>query len=155
MMKVGARNRQARDNSLGIPENTLEDTSSLGLRKLQLGELFGIIWDAGFSSAYSWITKRQNTSSMLEVPAPPNPFRGRENNSVDYDDIALSSFAVVVSDKLAKKRLQYPNRDWTTESPERLSDMLREHVEKGDPVDVAAFCMFLHQRGYPIMKGKP
>lgn len=25
--------------------------------------------------------------------------------------------------------------------------MLREHVDKGDPVDVANFCMMLHQRG--------
>jgi hypothetical protein len=28
--------------------------------------------------------------------------------------------------------------------------MLRAHVEKGDPVDVANFCMFLHQRGEAI-----
>ena len=28
--------------------------------------------------------------------------------------------------------------------------MLREHVEKGDPRDVANFCMFLHQRGEGI-----
>jgi hypothetical protein len=31
-----------------------------------------------------------------------------------------------------------------------LSDMLRAHVEKGDPRDVANFCMFLHQRGEVI-----
>jgi hypothetical protein len=31
-----------------------------------------------------------------------------------------------------------------------LSRMLREHVEKGDPRDVANFCMMLHQRGEAI-----
>lgn len=32
-----------------------------------------------------------------------------------------------------------------------LSRMLREHVEKGDPVDVANFCMMLHARGERII----
>lgn len=31
-----------------------------------------------------------------------------------------------------------------------LSNLLREHVEKGDPVDVANFCMMLHARGERI-----
>jgi len=35
-------------------------------------------------------------------------------------------------------------------SAEDLSRMLREHVEKGDPVDVANFCMMLHWRGERI-----
>lgn len=32
-----------------------------------------------------------------------------------------------------------------------LSRMLRQHVEKGDPVDVANFCMMLHRRGERIL----
>jgi len=38
---------------------------------------------------------------------------------------------------------------------QRLSDMLRVHVEKGDPRDVANFCMFLHQRGEAILPVEP
>ena len=151
--KMGARNRKARDNSNGFPATALEDTSASGLREVQVGELFGIVWDAGFSSCYNWRERRANTPSNIEVPAPVNPFRGKENNSIDYDDIALSSFAVVVSDKLARKRMQYPHRDWLHVKPEQLSRILREHVEKGDPVDVTAFCMFLHQRASPTLKG--
>ncbi len=36
-------------------------------------------------------------------------------------------------------------------SQEHLSKLLREHVEKGDPVDVANFCMMLHYRGECIL----
>ena len=41
--------------------------------------------------------------------------------------------------------------DWDTDCPrQRLSDMLRDHVDKGDPVDVANFCAFLAARGEGI-----
>ena len=40
-------------------------------------------------------------------------------------------------------------------SQEHLSRLLREHVEKGDPVDVANFCMMLHYRGERIMGPGP
>lgn len=36
-------------------------------------------------------------------------------------------------------------------SQEHLSRLLREHVEKGDPVDVANFCTMLHARGERIL----
>jgi hypothetical protein len=39
-------------------------------------------------------------------------------------------------------------------SQDDLSRMLREHVEKGDPVDVANFCMMLHCRGERISQPK-
>jgi|SRR6478609_9223822 len=35
-------------------------------------------------------------------------------------------------------------------SQDDLSRMLLDHVEKGDPIDVANFCMMLHQRGERI-----
>ena len=39
---------------------------------------------------------------------------------------------------------------WQQCSHANLSRMLREHVEKGDPVDVANFCMFLDALGFSI-----
>lgn len=33
---------------------------------------------------------------------------------------------------------------------EHLGDLLVQHVAKGDPVDIANFCMMLHQRGAGI-----
>lgn len=65
------------------------------------------------------------------------------------DDIAVDKFAAWMKSKLAKKREQ-GRGGWETASPEYLSQLLREHVEKGDPVDVANFCMMLHHLGSAI-----
>lgn len=62
------------------------------------------------------------------------------------DDAAVDAFAAVMKAKLAKKRSE--GRDgWQECSAEYLSDLLRSHVEKGDPVDVANLAMMLHQNG--------
>ncbi|KVO11763.1 hypothetical protein WJ73_19655 [Burkholderia ubonensis] len=66
------------------------------------------------------------------------------------DDVAVDVFATVMKDKLAKARLK-GRGGWQTCSPENLSRMLREHVEKGDPRDVANFCMMLWHHGSPIV----
>lgn len=65
------------------------------------------------------------------------------------DDEAVDRFAKAMKAKLALARAngRYGWNDPTVCSPQDLSRMLREHVEKGDPVDVANFCMMLHQRG--------
>lgn len=64
------------------------------------------------------------------------------------DDLAVDRFAVAMKAKLAKKRAEgrggWEDKDQC--SAEFLSDLLREHVEKGDPVDVANLAMMLHQR---------
>lgn len=147
--KRGAHSKVARGNANGIPGNALEDTSGAGLTEVHLRDFFAIVWDAGFSACYAWFESRRRAPMNAEVPAPPNPLKNDKRN-VDYDDIAMSNFSLIVSDKLARKRMEYPNRDWLKATPADLSRMLREHVDKGDPIDVAAFCMFLHQRGYRI-----
>lgn len=59
------------------------------------------------------------------------------------DDVAVDRFAEAMKQKLGLARAK--GRDgWQTCSKEDLSRMLREHVEKGDPRDVANFCMFLY-----------
>jgi hypothetical protein len=68
------------------------------------------------------------------------------------DDIAVDQFAEAMKAKLAKKRADgrggWEDRDRC--SAEFLSTLLRGHVEKGDPVDVANLAMMLHQRGETI-----
>jgi len=68
------------------------------------------------------------------------------------DDIGVNNFARAMSAKLAFKRAEgyYGWNDKTLCSAEHLSTLLRKHVEKGDPVDVANFAMMLHQRGERI-----
>lgn len=59
------------------------------------------------------------------------------------DDIAVECFAEAMKAKLAKKREQ-GHGGWETARAEHLSYLLHEHVDKGDPIDVANFCMMLH-----------
>ena len=69
------------------------------------------------------------------------------------DDAAVDAFAAAMKEKLAAARAK-GRGGWDGDESgmqQRLSDMLRAHVEKGDPRDVANFAMFLHQRGEAIM----
>lgn len=69
------------------------------------------------------------------------------------DDAAVDSFAAALKAKLAEARVKgrggWQDKDDCPQ--QRLSDMLRAHVEKGDPRDVGNFAMFLHQRGESIL----
>lgn len=84
--------------------------------------------------------------------AEVHAFRAFHSPVKHADDVAVEAFAKVMSDKLASKRaLGYGGWDDKNKcSSEQLSQLLREHVEKGDPVDVANFAMMLHQRGERI-----
>ena len=69
--------------------------------------------------------------------------------SVHPDDEAVDRFAAAMKAKLAKKR-DDGRGGW--DNPDEcsiafLSELLRDHVAKGDPVDVANFAMMIHQRG--------
>lgn len=68
------------------------------------------------------------------------------------DEEAVDRFAAEMKRKLAAARAK-GRGGWNTDActAERLSVMLREHVEKGDPVDVANFCMMLQQRGERVL----
>lgn len=73
------------------------------------------------------------------------------------DDIAVDAFAAAMRAKLAAARARGRGgwRDKSDCPQQRLSDMLHAHVAKGDPRDVANFCMFLHQRGEAILPASP
>lgn len=68
------------------------------------------------------------------------------------DDAAVDRFAEAMKAKLAKSRAKGRGgwEDKSLCSAEYLSELLRGHVDKGDPVDVANFCMMLQQRGEGI-----
>lgn len=73
------------------------------------------------------------------------------------DDLAVSRFAAAMQEKLAKKRDEGRGgwEDKAQCSNAHLSSLLREHVEKGDPVDVANLAMMIHQRGERIAADAP
>lgn len=67
------------------------------------------------------------------------------------DDAAVDALAATMKAKMAKQRAKgYSGWDTPEFTQQRLSDMLRAHVDKGDPVDVANFCAFLAARGEGI-----
>lgn len=97
---------------------------------------------------------------MRVIDAPPAPRSDDALRSNDApreaahpDDEAVDRFAEALKAKLADARAKGRGGWQEDESgmQQRLSDMLREHVAKGDPRDVANFCMFLHQRGEAIL----
>lgn len=78
---------------------------------------------------------------------------GVEPLAADHpDDAAVDALAALMKAKLAKQRAKgYGGWNDKTQCPQqRLSDMLRAHVDKGDPVDVANFCAMLSARGEGI-----
>lgn len=87
------------------------------------------------------MTDTTPSPSTLLVDSQPHP-----------DDLAVDRFAAAMKAKLTEKRAQgYGGWD----DPEDctigwLSELLRKHVDKGDPVDVGNFAMMIHQRGGSI-----
>ncbi|RZS80613.1 hypothetical protein [Pigmentiphaga kullae] len=77
--------------------------------------------------------------AALATPAAPD----------HIDNVAVNHFAAAMKEKLAQARTK-GRSGWHECHPADLSRMLREHVEKGDPRDVANFCMFLWSLGKPI-----
>ena len=65
------------------------------------------------------------------------------------DDDAVDMFAKAMKEKLAKARAK-GRSGWEQCHPNYLSQALHAHVEKGDPRDVANFCMFLWMLREPI-----
>lgn len=67
---------------------------------------------------------------------------------VHADDKAVDAFAVAMKVKMATQRAKgYGGWDQIAACTDRsLADKLMEHTKKGDPLDVANFCMMLHQR---------
>ena len=74
----------------------------------------------------------------------------------DPDDIAVDRFAMAMKEKMAAARAK-GRGGWEgpTCNAQLLSDMLRDHVAKGDPRDVANFCMMLWNRGEAIQAPAP
>ena len=71
------------------------------------------------------------------------------------DDRAVDQFASAMKGKLASKRSQGRSGwdDPAACTAAYLSELLRKHVAKGDPLDVANFAMMLYQRGERITPG--
>ncbi len=78
---------------------------------------------------------------------PQTPEVNAALNPGHPDDDAVDAFAAEMKFKLARKRRQgYTGWNTYACTDAQLAHMLLEHVPKGDPIDIANFCMMLHQR---------
>lgn len=68
----------------------------------------------------------------------------------DIDFASVQKLAAAMITKLDQKRAE-GRTGWWDASAEDLSKMLIAHVFKGDPVDVANFCMMLHYKKQAII----
>ena len=84
---------------------------------------------------------------MRDMPFAP---QRAEGYSERVDNAAVEVLSMNMKAKLAGQRAK-GYRGWNNDcTQQRLSDLLRDCVEKGDPVDVANFCAFLLARGETI-----
>lgn len=101
-------------------------------------------WAAGHLPATCWpsdLAKRLQAAVAGSGTAVPSPFGL-------VDDIATDRLATAMKAKLARKRSHgFGGWQGAAVSRQHLSNLLRRHVEKGDPIDVANYCAFLHARG--------
>ena len=70
------------------------------------------------------------------------------SNEPHPDDLAVDRFAAAMKEKMKRSR-DIGRGGWDDPEVCKIEDlgkMLVDHVAKGDPVDIANFCMMLHQR---------
>lgn len=103
-----------------------------------------------FGPAFSALVRRWAAAPQSEQPESANVIP-RHGFCDHPDDETAEHFCAALKWKLADARNK-GRGGWELCSPEELSQMLREHVEKGDPRDVANFCMFLWAKREAITK---
>lgn len=82
--------------------------------------------------------------TFMGEPAVPHP-----------DNVAVDRFAQAMKLKLAVARTKGRGGWQEPNLQQPLSDALRTHADKGDPVDVANFCCFLWNRSEGIAPAEP
>lgn len=76
------------------------------------------------------------------------------SDTIHPDDAAVDALCAAMKAKLREAREKKSRGGWETCHHVDLSQMLREHVEKGDPIDVANFCAFLFAKAKPIARAR-
>ena len=104
-------------------------------------------WASGYSCCHATpenYERLQATFTDIDFEQPPT--------QEDIDNEAVDKLAQAMKSKLAKKREQ-GYHGWETCKHGDLVQLLINHVDKGDPIDVANFCAFLFARGESLTGG--
>lgn len=87
-------------------------------------------------------------SGTFDVPLYASPVD--DQGVREGDDVAVDRFAALMKSKLKWEREERNRSGWQDMSGAELSRLLFEHLPKGDPIDVANFCMMLSLNGQRI-----
>ena len=98
-----------------------------------------------FSDGGSWCTS-DNPYLSADIAAMRRIIKTPAQHS---DDVAVDLFAAKMKEKLEKSR-DKGRSGWESCPIEHLIASLKDHISKGDPVDVANFAMMISQRGESI-----
>lgn len=93
----------------------------------------------------SWVKQQEGPSWSLT-----NPYEDHMTDE-NYDTCCVHKFAEMMAKRMALSRAK-GRRGWDDPeqcSPDYLRGLLYEHLEKGDPVDVANICMMLRHHDEP------
>lgn len=89
-------------------------------------------------------------TDATQPPEPPTPREAplqpgwlRREFDATADEVAVDAFVRAMKAKLARKRSERWG-GWQARSEAELWAMLRECVERGDPVDVANYAMMIY-----------
>ena len=105
----------------------------------------------GWASGYSCCHANQENYERSQATFPDIEFEHPPTQE-DIDNEAVDKLAQAMKNKLAKKREQ-GYKGWETCKHGDLVQLLINHVDKGDPIDVANFCAFLFARGEQLTQG--
>lgn len=107
-------------------------------------------WTAAKTEQGRALSDRLHFAGSPKIGVHLHPAPTTKAEPAHPDDIAVDALATAMKFKLAKQRSKGYG-GWDTDcTQQRLSDLLRGHVDKGDPIDVANFCAFLSARGEGI-----
>ena len=113
-----------------------------------LGEVQIKGWREDYYNSRYFCHATQENYERLQAIFPDIEFE-QPPTQADIDNEAVDKLAKAMKDKLAEKREQ-GYHGWETCKHGDLVQLLINHVDKGDPIDVANFCAFLFARGEPL-----
>ena len=105
-----------------------------------------------FSSTFDAVMKAGSSFNFNNVILKTTEYAERriiKEPAQHSDDTAVDLFAAKMKEKLEKSR-DKGRRGWESCPIEHLITSLKDHISKGDPVDVANFAMMISQRGESI-----
>ena len=106
------------------------------------------LWDDCTKEQYEGFAKRPDVEARILYTAPPAPVVPAELHP-DTQKL-VTDFCSALAEKLYKAQLKYGyDADWKQDGwPGQCQAHFHQHIAKGDPRDVAAYCAFMWYHGW-------